>query len=52
MSTVILIELSWAFFYAKKPLEIKVFPISEYKRTPLQSIYAAGFLVLYSFIGF
>ena len=31
------------FFHARKPVEIKVFPISEYKRTPLQSIYAAGF---------
>ena len=31
------------FFHAQKPLEIKVFPISEYKRTPLQSIYAAEF---------
>ena len=37
------------FFYARKPLEIKAFAVSEHKRTPLQSNSAAGFA---RFMGF
>ena len=51
-STVILIELRWAFSMPENRFKSGFSAISAHKRTPLQSNYAAGFCALHGFCGF
>jgi len=44
-------RITMGFFYARKPLEIKTFAIFEHKRTPSQSVSAAGFCAFYGCFG-
>ena len=51
-STVILIELRWAFSVPENRLESGFSAVSAHKQTPLQGNSAAGFCALYGFCGF